>query len=105
MNNRQLFQQYIAQTSPAPLGIEIVSAEGNYLFDKEGEKYLDLIGGISVCNIGHRHPAVVNAIKEQADKYLHVMVYGELIQSPQVKYAELLVHHVPNTLNCIYFTN
>src|SRR5271156_1353163 len=105
MNNRQLFQQYVAQTSPAPIGIEIVSASGNYLYDANGNKYLDLIGGISVCNIGHCHPAVVKAIKEQADKYLHVMVYGELVQSPQVKYAELLASHLPENLNCIYFTN
>jgi len=105
MNNRQLFQQYVAQTSPAPVGIEIVAAEGNYLYDADGRRYLDLIGGISVCNIGHRHPAVVAAIKAQADAYLHVMVYGELVQSPQVKYAELLVKNLPETLNCVYFTN
>jgi len=105
MNNRQLFQQYVAQTSLAPVGIEIVSASGNYLYDAGGNKYLDLIGGISVCNIGHCHPAVVKAIKDQADKYLHVMVYGELVQSPQVKYAELLAKHLPENLNCIYFTN
>src|SRR5206468_1463186 len=63
------------------------------------------IGGISVCNIGHRHPAVVAAIKEQADRYLHVMVYGEVVQSPQVKYAELLAKHLPENLGCVYFTN
>jgi acetylornithine/N-succinyldiaminopimelate aminotransferase len=105
MNNRQLFQQYVAQTSPAPVALEIVSAEGNYLYDVDGNRYLDLIGGISVCNIGHRHPAVVAAIKQQADAYLHVMVYGELVQSPQVKYAELLAQHLPAQLNCVYFTN
>jgi len=105
MNNRQLFQHYVAQTSPAPVGIEIVSAQGNYLYDAEGNKYLDLIGGISVCNIGHRHPVVVKAIKDQVDQYLHVMVYGELVQSPQVKYAELLVKNLPQNLNCVYFTN
>ena len=105
MNLRQLFQQHIAQTSPAPVGLEIVAAEGNYLYDSSGKKYLDLIGGISVCNIGHRHPAVVAAIKKQADAYLHVMVYGELVQSPQVKYAELLTKHLPENLNCVYFTN
>ena len=105
MTNRQLFQQYVAQTSPAPLGIEIVSASGNYLYDADGKAYLDLIGGISVCNIGHRHPAVVKAIKDQADKYLHIMVYGELVQSPQVKYAGLLVKHLPKDLNSVYFTN
>lgn len=105
MNNRQLFQQHVAQTSPAPVGLEIVSAAGNYLYDVDGNKYLDLIGGISVCNIGHRHPAVVAAIKKQADEYLHIMVYGELIQSPQVKYAELLARHLPANLDCVYFTN
>jgi acetylornithine/succinyldiaminopimelate/putrescine aminotransferase len=105
MNNRQLFLQHTAQTSPAPVGIEIVRAEGNYLYDVDDKKYLDLIGGISVCNIGHRHPAVVTAIKKQADEYLHVMVYGELIQSPQVQYAALLAAHLPPTLNCVYFTN
>jgi len=82
MNNRLLFQQYVAQTSQSPIGLEIVSAEGNYLYGANGKKYLDLIGGISVCNIGHRHPKVIQAIKEQADKYLHIMVYGELVQSP-----------------------
>jgi acetylornithine/succinyldiaminopimelate/putrescine aminotransferase len=105
MNNRQLFQQHVAQTSPAPVGLEIVSASGNYLHAADGKKYLDLIGGISVCNIGHKHPAVVEAIKKQADAYLHVMVYGELIQSPQVLYAAMLTSHLPEKLNCVYFTN
>jgi len=105
MNTRQLFQQHVAQTSPAPVGLEIVKASGNYLYDVDNEKYLDLIGGISVCNIGHCHPEVVKAIKLQAEQYLHVMVYGELIQSPQVKYAELLAKHLPASLNCVYFTN
>lgn len=105
MNTRQLFLQHVAQTSPAPVGLDIVRAEGNYLYDSDGKKYLDLIGGISVCNIGHRHPAVVAAIKEQSDAYLHVMVYGELMQSPQVQYAALLAAHLPPTLDCVYFTN
>lgn len=105
MTNKQLFLQHVAQTSPAPVGIEIVSAAGNYLYDNKGNKYLDLIGGISVCNIGHSHPAVVAAIQEQAAKYLHVMVYGELVQSPQVQYAALLAKHLPSTLDCVYFTN
>ncbi len=105
MNTRQLFQQHIAQTSPAPVGLHIVSASGNYLYDIGGNKYLDLIGGISVCNIGHRHPKVVEAIKKQADEYLHIMVYGELVQSPQAEYAQLLASHLPGQLNCVYFTN
>lgn len=105
MNIRQLFQQHVAQTSPEPVALNIVYANGNYLQDADGTKYLDLIGGISVCNVGHRHPEVVAAIKNQADKYLHVMVYGELIQTPQVAYAELLIRHLPKTLDCVYFTN
>jgi acetylornithine/N-succinyldiaminopimelate aminotransferase len=105
MNTRALFQQHIAQTSPAPIGLHIVRAEGNYLYDAKGIKYLDLIGGISVCNIGHGHPDVIAAIKKQADEYLHIMVYGELVQSPQVDYAHLLSQHLPASLNCVYFTN
>ena len=105
MNTRQLFQKHLAQTSPAPVGLHITKAEGNYLYDAEGNKYLDLIGGISVSNIGHGHPNVVAAIKEQVDKYMHVMVYGELVQSPQVEYAQLLTQHLPPNLDCVYFTN
>lgn len=105
MNTRQFFQQHIAQTSPEPIGLNIVSAEGNYLYDTDGKSYLDLIGGISVCNVGHRHPEVVAAIKKQADAYLHVMVYGELVQSPQVQYAKLLADNLPASLDCVYFTN
>jgi acetylornithine/succinyldiaminopimelate/putrescine aminotransferase len=105
MNNRQLFLRHVAQTSPSPVAIEIVGASGNYLHDTEGKKYLDLIGGISVCNIGHSHPSVVAAIKDQAEKYLHVMVYGELVQSPQVAYATLLARYLPDSLDCVYFTN
>lgn len=105
MNTRQLFQQHLAQTSPAPIGLEIVSASGNYLTAADGKQYLDLIGGISVCNTGHCHPAVVAAIKKQAESYLHVMVYGELVQSPQVAYAQLLASYLPAHLDCVYFTN
>lgn len=105
MNTRQLFQQHLAQTSPAPIGLEIISASGKYLTAADGRQYLDLIGGISVCNTGHCHPAVVAAIKKQAETYLHVMVYGELVQSPQVAYAQLLASHLPARLDCVYFTN
>ena len=105
MNNRQLFQQHVAQTSPTPVGIEIISASGSYLCDVDGKRYLDMIGGISVCNIGHSHPRVVEAVQKQAADYMHVMVYGELVQSPQVKYAELLAKHLPASLDCVYFTN
>lgn len=105
MNHRELFFRHLAQTSPAPLAIEIAKAEGALLYDAGGKEYLDLIGGISVCNTGHRHPAVTAAIKKQVDDYLHVLVYGELVQSPQVLYAKLLADHLPPSLNTVYFTN
>src|ERR1700729_4023840 len=104
-DNHRLFHRHVAQTSPNPLGLEIVKAEGLFLFDRNGKEYLDLIGGISVCNTGHRHPRVVQAIKDQADRYLHLLVYGELVQSPQVEYASLLASLLPSTLDNIYFTN
>jgi acetylornithine/succinyldiaminopimelate/putrescine aminotransferase len=105
MTNRQLFQSFVAPTSEAPLGFEVSKAEACYLYDAAGKPHIDLISGISVANIGHRHPRVVAAIKEQADAYLHTMVYGEHIQSPQVKFAELLVSVLPFNLNSVYFTN
>jgi acetylornithine/N-succinyldiaminopimelate aminotransferase len=105
MNPRELFFRHLAQTSDAPLGLHIAKAEGVYLYDVDGKKYLDLIGGISVSNTGHRHPKVVEAIKNQSDLYLHLLVYGELIQSPQVLYASLLCERLPASLNCVYFTN
>jgi acetylornithine/N-succinyldiaminopimelate aminotransferase len=104
MTNRQVFLNHIAQTSPAPLGLEIVKAEGCKLYDINNKEYIDLIGGISVCNVGHRHPKVIEAIKKQLDNYLHVMVYGEVIQSPQTAYAKLLTDHLPPLLNSVFFT-
>jgi acetylornithine/N-succinyldiaminopimelate aminotransferase len=105
MTNRQLFFQHIAQTSPAPIGIEMVKAAGIHLWDAEGKQYVDLISGFSVCNIGHSHPNVVKAVQEQAAEYMHLIVYGEFIQSPQVSYAQLLTGHLPSSLDCVYFTN
>ncbi len=105
MNQRELFFRHIAQTSPAPLALEIVKAEGAVLYNSQGKEYIDLIGGISVANTGHRHPAVVEAIKKQLDAYLHIMVYGEFVESPQVQYAKLLTDHLPSSLNSVYFTN
>jgi acetylornithine/N-succinyldiaminopimelate aminotransferase len=101
----RLFLRHVAQTSPNPLGLEIIKAEGHYLYDRSGKVYLDLIGGISVCNTGHRHPRVVQAVKDQADRYFHLLVYGELVQSPQVDYASLLASHLPPSLDSVYFTN
>jgi acetylornithine/N-succinyldiaminopimelate aminotransferase len=105
MNQRELFLRHVAQTSGAPMALEIVKAEGTELVDTAGKKYLDLIGGISVANVGHRHPEVVKAIREQTDSYLHVMVYGEFIESPEVQFAKFLTDHLPQQLNSVYFTN
>jgi acetylornithine/N-succinyldiaminopimelate aminotransferase len=104
MNNRDLFLRHMGQTSDAPLALEIVKAEGCKMYDATGKEYIDLIGGISVCNIGHKHPQVVAAIKKQADDYLHIMVYGELVQSPQVQYAKMLTDNLPPSLNSVFFT-
>ena len=105
LTNRQLFLNNLAQTSDSPLALEITKAEGVYLFDISGKRYMDLISGISVSNTGHRHPAVVKAIKDQVDNYLHLMVYGEYIQSPQVKLAGALTKLHPEKLNTCYFVN
>jgi acetylornithine/N-succinyldiaminopimelate aminotransferase len=104
MNNRQLFLNHVGQTSAAPLCLEIVRAEGCKLFGADGKEYIDLIAGISVCNIGHRHPKVVEAIKQQLDVYMHIMVYGELVETPQVAYAKKLTDHLPKTLNSVFYT-
>ncbi|RRB07921.1 aspartate aminotransferase family protein [Larkinella rosea] len=104
MTHRQLFFQHVAQTSDFPLALEIERAEGVYLYGN-GSRYIDLISGIGVSNVGHRHPAVVAAIQEQLDKYLHLMVYGEYIQSPQVELAQALAQTLPEPLDTVYFTN
>lgn len=83
----------------------MVRAEGIYIWDAEGKPYVDLISGFSVCNIGHSHPLVVKAVQEQAAAYMHLIVYGEFIESPQVSYAKLLTDYLPETLDCVYFTN
>ncbi|MDP3392320.1 aspartate aminotransferase family protein [Sediminibacterium sp.] len=105
MNNRQLFLDHVAQTSPKPIGIEMASAEGVWLTDTIGKKYIDGIAGFSVCNIGHGNPAVIKAVQVQAAAYMHVIVYGEFIEQPQVSYAKLLTQYLPPSLNCVYFTN
>lgn len=105
MNQRELFLRHIGQTSPAPLALEIVKADCCTLYDAEGKEYIDLIGGISVANIGHRHPKVIEAIQKQLDAYLHIMVYGEFVEAPQVQYAKMLTGHLPASLNAVYFTN
>jgi acetylornithine/N-succinyldiaminopimelate aminotransferase len=105
LTNRQLFLRHIGQTSLSPMMLEIVSAEGVYMYGADGRKYLDLISGVSVSNTGHRHPKVVEAVKNQVDSYMHLMVYGEIIQNPQVKYAERLAAILPPQLNTCYFVN
>ena len=105
MTQRELFLKHIAQTSPTPIALEIDRAKGCKLWDKDGKEYFDLIAGISVCNIGHRHPKVIKAIKEQLNHYLHLLVYGEMIETPQVQYARFLVEHLPAPFNSVYFTN
>ncbi len=105
LTNRQLFQNHLAQTSSSPLQLEIESAQGVFLQGSNGQKYLDLISGIGVSNIGHRHPKVISAIQEQLDKYLHLMVYGEYIQTPQVKLAHALAATLPEKLDNVYLVN
>ena len=105
MHPRRLFFQHIAQTSPSPLSIHIKKAKGTTITDHDDREWLDLIAGISVCNVGHRHPEVIRAIKKQLDEYLHVLVYGELVETPQVEYAKLITRYLPASLDCVYFTN
>ncbi|MBL7888062.1 MAG: aspartate aminotransferase family protein [Bacteroidia bacterium] len=105
LTQRQLFLNHVAQTSETPLALEIEKAEGLYLYDSSGKKYMDLISGISVSNVGHRHPSVLKAIKDQLDKYMHLMVYGEYIQAPQVQLAKELTTHLPENLSSVYFVN
>lgn len=104
LGQRQLFLQHVAQTSPTPLAIEIARAEGCYLFDQTGKPYLDLIAGIGVSVLGHRHPAVQTAVQQQLDRYWHTLVYGEFVLSPQVQLASLLAECLPG-LDSVYFVN
>ncbi|NUN99961.1 MAG: aspartate aminotransferase family protein [Saprospiraceae bacterium] len=105
MNQRQLFLQHLAQTSPFPLALEIDYAEGIYLYDTSGNTYIDLIAGIGVSVLGHRHPQVAAAIRSQLDRYWHTMVYGEYVLAPQVKLATRLAGLLPQELNSTYFVN
>ena len=105
LSQRQLFLQHIAQTSDAPLALEIDKAQGVFLYDVHGKKYIDLISGIGVSALGHCHPKIVDAINTQAAKYAHTMVYGEYIQAPQVQLATLLASILPKNLQAVYFTN
>lgn len=99
------FLKYQAQTTPHPSAMEISHAKGSYIYDTSGKAHLDFVAGVSACSLGHCHPKITHAIKEQIDSYMHVMVYGEYIQKPTVKYAKLLASHLPENLNCTYLVN
>ncbi|NLF42710.1 MAG: aspartate aminotransferase family protein, partial [Bacteroidales bacterium] len=105
MNQRELFLRYVAQTSDAPLAFEVESAKGVWLYGPDGKKTMDVISGIAVSNIGHSHPEVLKAVHEQADRYMHLMVYGEVVQAPQVQLAAFLSSHLPSGLDNVYFVN
>ena len=104
-SKRQLFLRHVAQTSESSLQFEIERAEGIFFYDPSGKAYIDLVSGVSVSALGHGHPAVVKAVKDQAERYMHTMVYGEFIQSPQVEYAEWLAGRLPVGLDNVFFVN
>lgn len=105
MTQRELFLKHVGQTSETPLAFQVSKAAGCYLYDAKGKKHIDLIGGISVCNLGHGNERIKEAVKKQVDDYMHVMVYGESVLSPQVNYAKALSDVLPDSLNSVYFTN
>jgi len=102
---KYIFKKHQAQTFPFPSCIEIESANGSYITDVNGKQYLDFVAGVSACTLGHSNPIIIDAVKKQLDKYSHVMVYGEYVQSPQYKLAKLLADNLPESLSCTYFTN
>ena len=105
MSNRANFLAHVAQTSPAPMGLEIAGGQGVYLEDTDGKRYLDLIAGIGVSCLGHNHPAVVKAVQDQAGRYMHTLVYGEFVLAPQAELAALVTSQLPDSLNSVYFVN
>ncbi|WP_430613344.1 aspartate aminotransferase family protein [Flavobacterium sp. JP2137] len=102
---RKEFFKYQAQTSPNPLAMEVSHAKGSYIYDTDNKRYLDFVAGVSACTLGHQPERVHQAIKDQLDKYTHVMVYGEYIQEPSVAFCQLLAAHLPPTLNKTYLVN
>lgn len=102
---RKQFLAHVGQTSPAPLLIEVAHAEGSFFYTPEGKRYYDLVAGVSVSNVGHANPVVVRAVQEQAARYMHVMVYGELVERPQVRYAARIAELLPEPLDSVYFVN
>lgn len=102
---RKQFLQHVAQTSPSPMLVEVERAEGSCFYTPEGKRYYDLVAGVSVSNVGHCNPAVVEAVQRQTARYMHVMVYGELVESPQVRYAARIAAALPDPLESVYFVN
>lgn len=105
LSNKQLFHNYVGQTSAFPMAVEIQRAENIYLYAPDGKRYIDLISGIAVSSLGHNHPAVVEAVKAQADNHMHVMVYGEFVQGPQAQLADAISETLPDTLDNVFFVN
>ena len=99
------FLKYQAKTTPYPLSLEVESAKGSYIFDNQGKKYLDFIAGVSACALGHSHPKITQAVKNQVSKYMHVMVYGEFVQGPAVKLCKLIIDLLPQNHEVVYLTN
>jgi len=104
-NAKEIFKLHQAQTFPFPSCLEVKSAKGSYITDVNGKQYLDFVAGVSACTLGHSNPIIIGAVKEQLDKYTHVMVYGEYLQGPQYKLAKLLADNLPENLSTTYFTN
>ena len=102
---KERFFKYQSQTTPHPLAMEISHARGSYIYDTNNNAYLDFVAGVSACSLGHSHPKVVSAVKNQLDNYLHVMVYGEYIQKPAVDLCELLAKNLPDSLEKTYLVN
>ena len=102
---RKQFLEHIGQTSPSPMLVEVAKAEGSFFYTPEGKRYFDLVAGVSVSNVGHANPAVVRAVQQQAADYMHIMVYGEIVERPQVEYARRVTEFLPEGLDCIYFVN
>ncbi len=105
LSNKQLFLQHVGQTSAFPMAVEIERAEGIYMYGPDGKKYIDLISGIAVSSLGHNHPKIVHAVKEQAEKHMHVMVYGEFVLGPQAQLAKAISDTLPDPLDAVFFVN
>lgn len=102
---RKQFLQHVGQTSPSPMLVEVARAEGSFFYTPEGKRYFDLVAGVSVSNVGHGNREVIAAVQQQAADYMHIMVYGEIVERPQVEYARRIAELLPGTLDCVYFVN